>query len=130
MLKRFAIVLGLLLSAASCGGQQESPRLASETSDELARLAEAVATALDAGACDQALADAQALQSETTRLLATEDAALRTAAEKAAAEVTAGIDCPPPTTTTTTIVPPDEDRDEERPGRGKGDKKSEDKDDD
>jgi hypothetical protein len=73
----------------------------------LAARAERVAAALDAGACDQALAEARGLEGDVAALKA--EPAVRAEALAGAARLVSGINCVPPTTAPpvpTTVVDP------------------------
>lgn len=120
-MRRLAIVgmcFVLVGGACSAGADDAAgPGLPADVAGALAARADRVAAALDAGACDQALAEARSLQSDFSGL--TVDPALKAEALAGAARLTAAIACPPPTTTTT--QPPPVARDPE-PGKGKKDK--------
>lgn len=124
LLPLLALTLAVGAGCAAGGGRPEG-RLAPEVAAGLAARAEQVATALDAGQCDQALAGARSLQNDIAALPV--DPALRAEALAGAARLVSGISCPaiaaPPTTATT--VPTDT---SEKDGKGKGHKGNDDDD--
>ena len=94
----------MYLAAAGCGsagGSNGGGRLPADVAASLATRAEQVAATLDAGACDDALAQARALQTDIAALPVAP--ALRAEALAGAARLTSGINCP---VTTTTAPPP------------------------
>lgn len=99
------LLLVLPLAAAACGSNGEPPDaarpLAADVAAGLAARAEAVAAALDAGACDEALNKARALQTDIAALPI--EPAVRAEALVGAARLTSGINCP---VVTTTAPPP------------------------
>jgi hypothetical protein len=100
-----ALVLVLPLTAAACGsagGPPEAGPLPADVAAGLAARAEQVAAALDAGACDDALAKARSLQTDIAALPI--DPAVRAEALAGAVRLTSGINCP--VVTTTTAPPP------------------------
>jgi hypothetical protein len=127
-----ALILVVSLGAAGCGSADGPPaagRLPADVAAGLAGRAEQVAAALDAGACDDALAKARSLQNDIAALPVAPE--VRAEALAGTARLVSGINCPV-TTTTTTPPPPVvavPDRRFEGDGRkGKGHK--DDKDDD
>jgi hypothetical protein len=98
-----ALVLVISLGAAGCGsagGSSGTGRLPADVAAGLATRAEQVAAALDAGACDDALARARSLQTDIAALPV--DPAVRAEALAGAARLTSGINCP----VTSTTAPP------------------------
>jgi hypothetical protein len=99
------LFLVLPLAAAACGSNGEPPDaarpLAADVAGGLAARAEAVAAALDAGACQEALQGARALQTDIAALPI--EPALRAEALAGATRLTSGINCP---VVTTTAPPP------------------------
>ncbi len=87
------------------GGGPER-RLGPDTAAGLAARAEQVATALDAGQCDQALAGARSLQNDIAALPVDPD--VRAEALGRTARLVSGITCPavaPPTVTSAVTAP-------------------------
>jgi hypothetical protein len=113
------MLLGAL--AAGCGASNGAGAgIPSDTANALAARAERVAGAIESGACDQASAEAHALQSDVAALQL--DPGLRAQAADRAARLVAAIQCPPATTTTvtpTTTATPTIVVGEPRPGKGK-----------
>ena len=98
-----ALLLVLALGAAGCGsagGSKGPGRLPADVAAGFAVRAEQVAAALDAGACDDAVAKARTLQTDLAALPM--DPAVRAEALAGAARLTSGINCP----VTTTAPPP------------------------
>jgi hypothetical protein len=99
------LCLVLPLAAAACGSAGGSPDTArplpADVAAGLAARAEQVAAALDAGACDDALAKARSLQTDIAALGV--EPAVRAEALAGAARLTSGIHCP---VVTTTAPPP------------------------
>ena len=98
-----ALILVMFLAAASCGsggGPKDSAGLPADVAAGLAARAEQVAAALDAGACDDALAKARSLQTDIAALPV--EPAVRAEALAGATRLTSGINCP----VTTTTAPP------------------------
>jgi len=98
-----------LAVGAGCGAGGGPPEggLRPDVAAGLATRAEQVATALDAGQCDQALAGARSLQNDIAALPV--DPALRAEALAGAARVVSGISCPvvaPPPVTAVTVPAP------------------------
>jgi hypothetical protein len=92
----------MFLAAAGCGsagGPPDSARLPADLASGLAARAEQVAAALDAGACEDALAQARSLQTDMAALPV--EPAVRAEAQAGAARLTSGINCP-----VTTTAPP------------------------
>ncbi|MCA1842756.1 MAG: hypothetical protein LC792_06105 [Actinobacteria bacterium] len=117
-----SVVAGALFAAlaAGCGASNGTGAgIPSDTADTLAARAERVAGAIDSGACDQASAEAHALQSDVAALQV--DPALLAQAADRAARLVAAIHCPPPTTAapSTTTAPPTVVVSDPRPGKGK-----------
>jgi hypothetical protein len=99
-----ALLLVLPLCVAGCGssgGSAGTGRLPADVAAGFAARAEQVAAALEAGACDDALAKARSLQTDLAALPA--DPEVRAEALAAAARLTSGINCP---VVTTTAPPP------------------------
>ena len=96
-----ALALFLPITVAACGSPGGSPgaggALPADVAAGLAGRAEQVAAALDAGACDDALAKARSLQTDITALPV--DPAVRAEALAGATRLTSGINCPVVTTT-------------------------------
>ena len=117
-----------LTAAAACGsaaGPPDTGPLPADVAAGLAARAEQVAAALDAGACDDALAKARSLQTDIAAL--TVQPAIRAEALTGAARLVNGINCPvattaPPPVTVPSIVHEGNDR------KGKGDKDEKDDD--
>jgi len=100
-----ALLLVLAFGAAGCGsagGPDGTGRLPADVAAGFAARADEVAAALDAGACDDALAKARSLQTDLAALPVDPD--VRAEALAGAARLTGGINCP--VTTTTTPAPP------------------------
>jgi hypothetical protein len=101
------LALAMALGAAcGAGGGPPERRLGPDTAAGLAARAEQVASALDAGQCDQALAGAQSLQNDIAALPV--DPELRAEALSRTARLVSGITCPaaaPPTVTTAVTAP-------------------------
>ena len=100
-----ALILVVSLGAAGCGsagGPPEGARLPADVAAGLAARAEQVAAALDAGACDDALAKARSLQTDIAALPFAPE--VRAEALAGTARLVSGINCP--VTTTTTAPPP------------------------
>lgn len=114
-----AAVLG---SGCASSGGSAGAGIPSDTAAGLAARAENVAAALEAGACDQARAEASSLQSDLAALPL--EPAVRAEAGDRAARLVAAINCVP-TTTTAPPVPTDD----PRPGKGKKHKGGDDHDD-
>ena len=96
----------MYLAAAGCGsagGSDGSGRLPADVAAGLATRAEQVAATLDAGACDDALAQARALQTDIAALPV--EPAVRAEALAGAARLTSGINCPVTTTAPPVTVP-------------------------
>lgn len=104
-LRNLFLFLVLPLVAAGCGsngGPPEAARpLAPDVASGLATRAEAVAAALDAGACNEALEAARSLQTDIAALPI--EPGVRAEALAGAARLTSGINCP---VVTTTAPPP------------------------
>ena len=95
-----------LLAAAACGtggGAGAGKVIPAGEAAALAARADTVATDLAAGACDQALAEARALQTDLGALAV--PAAVRDQAVAGAARLAGAITCAPPVTATTATVP-------------------------
>jgi hypothetical protein len=86
-------------AGCSAGGGQPERRVAPDVAAGLAARAEQVASALDAGHCDEALAGARSLQNDIAALPV--DPALRAEALAGATRLVSGITCPVVTTATT-----------------------------
>jgi len=101
--RTWGLILVVLLGAAGCGSGAAPPsgagRLPADVAAGLATRAEQVAAALDAGACDDALAMARSLQTDIAALPV--EPAVRAEALAGAARLTSGINCP-----VTTTAPP------------------------
>ena len=98
------LLLFLPLATAACGSSGEpsaTGALPADVAAGLAARAEQVASALDAGACDDALAKARSLQTDIAALPV--DPAVRAEALAGATRLTSGINCP---VVTTTAPPP------------------------
>jgi hypothetical protein len=95
------LIVVMSLGAAGCGSNGAG-RLPADVAAGLATRAEQVAAALDAGACNDALAKARSLQTDIAALPV--DAAVRAEALAGAARLTSGINCP--VTTTAPPAPP------------------------
>ncbi|HEV3364238.1 MAG TPA: hypothetical protein VG795_08875 [Acidimicrobiia bacterium] len=94
-----------MLGTAGCGsagGSDGTAQLPADVAAGLAIRAEQVAAALEAGACDDALAKARSLQTDIATLPAAPE--VRAEALAGAARLVSGINCP--VTTTTTVPPP------------------------
>ena len=99
-----ALALILPLTAAACGSPgapNAGGPLPADVAAGLAARADQVAAALDAGACDDALAKARSLQTDIAALPV--EPAVRAEALAGAARLTSGIHCP---VVTTTAPPP------------------------
>ena len=99
-----ALALVLPLTAAACGSAgnpSDTAPLPADVAAGLAARAEQVAAALDAGACDDALAKARSLQTDIAALPV--DPEVRAEALAGAARLTSTINCP---VVTTTAPPP------------------------
>jgi hypothetical protein len=91
-------------SGCGAGGGQPKGGLTPDVAAGLATRAEQVATAFEAGQCDQALAGARSLQNDIAALPV--DPELRAEALAGAARVVSGISCPavaPPPVTAVTV---------------------------
>ena len=96
----------MYLAAAGCGsagGSNGAGRLPADVAAALATRAEQVAATLDAGACDDALAQARSLQTDIAALPVAP--AVRAEALAGAARLTSGINCPVTTTAPPVTVP-------------------------
>ena len=94
-----ALLLVMCFAATGCGsggGSGGGGRLPADVAAGFAARADQVAAALDAGACDDALAKARALQSDLANLPG--DPGVRAEALAGAARLTSGINCPVSTT--------------------------------
>jgi hypothetical protein len=111
------VVAALGVSCSSAGGSG-GHRIPGDVAAGLAARADRVAAALDAGACDQALAEAKGLQGDVAALKA--DPAVRAEALAGAARLVSGINCVPPTTVPTTVVDPVGGGDPGKKGKGHG----------
>jgi hypothetical protein len=101
------LVLAVLGAGCSAAGGSGGHRIPADVAAGLAARADRVAAALDAGACDQALAEARGLQGDVAALKA--EPAVRAEALAGAARLVSGINCVPPTTAPpvpTTVVDP------------------------
>jgi hypothetical protein len=99
-----ALVLVISLGAAGCGsagGPNGTGRLPADVASGLAARAEQVAASLDAGACDDALAEARSLQADIAALPV--EPAVRAEALAGAARLASGISCPVTSTTAVTL---------------------------
>ena len=97
----------VLVGGCSPGGGAGGPAIPADVATALAARADRVAAELDAGDCDQALAEARSLEGDLAAVKAA--ATVRADGLSRAARVVAAINCPPPTTTTTAApAPPDE----------------------
>ena len=97
----------LSLGAAGCGsagGSNGTGRLPADVAAGFAARAEQVAAALDAGACDDALAKARTLQTDLAALPI--DPAVRAEALAGAARLVSGINCPVATTAPPPVTVP------------------------
>ena len=105
MVPLLALALTLGTGCGAGGGQPER-RLGPDTAAGLAARAEQVASALDAGQCDQALAGAQSLQNDIAALPV--DPEVRAEALGRTARLVSGITCPAAalSTTTTAVTAP------------------------
>ena len=102
-----ALLLLLALGAAGCGsagGSNGTGRLPADVAAGFAARAEQVAAALDAGACDDALAKARSLQTDLAALPV--DPGVRAEALAGAARLTSGINCPVATTAPPPVTVP------------------------
>ncbi len=118
------MILVLSLAGAGCGsagGSNESARLPADVADGYAVRAEQVAAALDAGACDDALAKARSLQTDIAAVPL--EPAVRAEALAGAARLVSGINCPVVTTAPPPQpVPASPAKGDDRKGKGhKGD---------
>ncbi|HZQ76382.1 MAG TPA: hypothetical protein VFE55_03565 [Acidimicrobiia bacterium] len=109
-----------LLGGCSPGGGAGGPAIPADAATALAARADRVAADIDAGACDQALAEARSLEGDLAAVKA--DATVRAEALSRAARVVAAINCPPPTTTTTAAPAPPDQPAGPGPGHPKGKK--------
>jgi hypothetical protein len=94
-----AAAVVLVVTGAGCGsagGSNDSVRLSADVAAGLAARADQVAAALDAGACDDALAKARSLQTDIAALPV--EPAVRAEALAGAARLVSGINCPVATT--------------------------------
>ena len=101
-----ALILLMSLGVAGCGsadGSNDAARLPADVAAGLAARAEEVAAALDAGACDDALAKARSLQTDIAALPV--DPAVRAEALAGAVRLVSGINCPVVTTAPPPAVP-------------------------
>ena len=110
------MVVATLGASCSAGGGTAASRIPADVAAGLAARADRVAAALDAGACDQALAEAQGLQGDVAALKT--DPAVRAEALAGAARLVSGINCVPPTTVPTTVVDPGGDPGKKGKGHG------------
>jgi len=94
-----AAMIVLAVFASGCGGGSGG---ATGQAGSLAARAERVAAALEVGACDQARAEALALQSDVGAVQL--DPAVKAEAADRTRRLVAAINCPPPTTTATTVT--------------------------
>ena len=97
----------VLLAAAGCGSgaaPSGTVRLPADLAAGLATRAEQVAAALDAGACDDALAKARSLQTDIAALPV--EQAVRAEALAGAARLVSGINCPVATTAPPPVTVP------------------------
>lgn len=119
-----AAAVVLVVAGAGCGssgGSKDSARLPADVAAGLAARAEQVAAALDAGACDDALAKARSLQTDIAALPV--EPAVRAEALAGAARLVSGINCPVATTAPPPTVPDDRSDGDGKEGKGhKGDK--------
>lgn len=101
-LRALALVLPLTAAACGSGGHPtDAGPLPADMASGFAARAEQVAAALDAGACDDALAKARSLQTDLAALPV--EPAVRTEAVAGATRLVSGINCP---VVTTTAPPP------------------------
>lgn len=107
-----------LVGGCAAGGGAGGPAIPGDVATALAARADRVAAELDAGACDQALAEARSLEGDLAAVKA--DPTVRAEALSRAARVVAAINCPPPTTTTTAA--PSDQPAGDGPGHAKGKK--------
>jgi hypothetical protein len=101
------LLLFLSLGVAGCGsagGSNGTGRLPADVAAGFAARAEQVAAALDAGACDDALAKARSLQTDLAALPG--DPEVRAEALAGAARLTSGINCPVATTAPPPVTVP------------------------
>jgi len=91
------LVAALGAGCTSAGGSA-GQRIPGDVAAGLAARADRVAAALDAGACDEALGEAQSLQGDIAKLDAAP--AVRAEALAGAARLVSGISCVPPVPTT------------------------------
>jgi len=94
-----AAAVVLVVTSAGCGsagGSNDRAGLPADVADGLAARAEQVAAALDAGACDDALAKARSLQNDIAALPV--EPAVRAEALAGAVRLVSGINCPVVTT--------------------------------
>jgi hypothetical protein len=87
-----------LAAACSSGGGSGQKGIPLDVATALAARADRIASDLDGGACDQALAEARSLQGDIAGVKA--DPTVRAEALAGAARLVAAIDCAPTTTTT------------------------------
>src|SRR5438270_12060165 len=93
-----AVSLAVLAGACGTGGGRAGGKLIPATAaGALAGRADRVAADLAAGACDQALAEAESLQTDLASMPV--EAAVRDQAVAGAARLVAGMPCAPPPTT-------------------------------
>lgn len=126
-LRAFALVVSL--AAAACGSEGGEPvagPLPTDVANGLAARAEQVAAALEAGACDDALAKARSLQADIGALPI--DPTVRAEALAGAVRLTSGINCPVVTTTAPPPVTVPSVVNEGKTRRGKGHKGGDDDD--
>jgi hypothetical protein len=115
------MVVAMLGASCASGRGSAGGRIPADVASGLAARADQVAAALDAGACDQALAEARSLQGDVAALQA--DPAVRAEALAGAARLVSGINCVPPTTAPpvpTTVVDPTPGGDPGEKGKGHG----------
>lgn len=100
-----ALAMTLMVAGAACGspGGGAQPRIPSDAAAALADRADQVATALEGGACDDALAQARSLQTDIAALSL--EPAVRAEALAGAARLVGSISCPPPVVTSTSSTP-------------------------
>jgi len=119
-----AAAVVLMVTGAGCGSagrSNDGAALPADMADGLAARAEQVAAALDAGACDDALAKARSLQTDIAALPV--EPAVRAEALAGAARVVSGINCPVVTTAPPPIAPDTRGEGNDRKGKeDKGDK--------
>jgi len=105
------LLAACLAGAALVGGCSPGPgaggrAIPADVATALAARADRVAAELDAGACDQALAEARSLEGDLAAVKA--GPTVRADALSRAARVVAAINCPPTTSTTAAPAPPDQ----------------------